>query len=62
MGTAGSRIPAEHLLRLTTSNINHAPSEVERRKGKVCDRLDTLQPAVLCLQEMLLRPMGRRCS
>lgn len=52
MSAAAPRIPAEHLLRVTTLNINHAPDEVDRRTGLACDELGSLLPAVLCLQEV----------
>jgi endonuclease/exonuclease/phosphatase family metal-dependent hydrolase len=47
-----SRIPAEHLLRLTTLNVNHDPAEMERRTGLACDELSVLAPEILCLQEV----------
>lgn len=47
-----SRIPAEHLLRVTTLNINHAPEAVDLRTGLVCDELGALRPDVFCLQEV----------
>lgn len=47
-----SRIPAEHLLRLTTLNLNHDPAEIERRTGLACDELSVLAPEILCLQEV----------
>ncbi|ACL42026.1 Endonuclease/exonuclease/phosphatase (plasmid) [Pseudarthrobacter chlorophenolicus A6] len=52
MSPVTSRIPAEHQLRVTTLNINHAPDELERRTGLACDELSALLPAVLCLQEV----------
>lgn len=52
MNTVASRIPAEHLLRITTLNANHAPDEFDRRLGILCEELGTLDPAVLCLQEV----------
>ncbi|GAC1607568.1 MAG: hypothetical protein NVS3B6_21480 [Pseudarthrobacter sp.] len=52
MNAVASSIPAEHLLRVTTLNLNHSPEEVERRTGLVCDELGSLLPAVLCLQEV----------
>ncbi|GAA4034976.1 hypothetical protein GCM10023063_19080 [Arthrobacter methylotrophus] len=52
-------IPAEHLLRVTTLNINHAPDEVERRTGLACDELGVLRPSVLCLQEVRFEAAGR---
>lgn len=58
MNTATSHIPAEHLLRVTTLNLNHAPDEVQRRTGMVCDELGSLLPAVLCLQEVRFEPDG----
>lgn len=53
-----TRIPAEHLLRVTTLNINHAPDEMERRTGLACDELGALRPEVLCLQEVTFEPDG----
>lgn len=47
-----NRIPTEHLLRLTTLNVNHDPAEVERRTGLLCDELGVLAPEILCLQEL----------
>lgn len=58
MTPVASLIPAEELLRLTTLNLNHAPDEVERRTGLVCDELGALQPAVLCLQEVRFEEDG----
>lgn len=58
MNAVASRIPAEHLLRLTTLNLNHAPDEIERRTGLVCDELGSLAPAVLCLQEVRFEADG----
>ncbi|MET4144264.1 endonuclease/exonuclease/phosphatase family protein [Arthrobacter sp. UYCo732] len=58
MSPVASRIPAEHLLRVTTLNINHAPDEVERRTGLACDELGSLLPAVLCLQEVRFETDG----
>ncbi|GAC1457463.1 MAG: hypothetical protein PVSMB10_15280 [Pseudarthrobacter sp.] len=52
MNTVASRILAEHLRRVTTLNLNHAPEEAERRTGLACDELGSLLPAVLCLQEV----------
>lgn len=51
-------IPAEELLRLTTLNLNHAPDEIERRTGLVCDELSALKPAVVCLQEVRFEADG----
>ncbi|HEX9088894.1 MAG TPA: endonuclease/exonuclease/phosphatase family protein [Arthrobacter sp.] len=45
-------IPAEHLLRVITLNIDHAPEAAELRTGLVCDELGYLRPQVLCLQEV----------
>lgn len=56
--TPATQIPAEHLLRITTLNINHAPDELERRTGLACDELEVLRPQVLCLQEVTFRPDG----
>jgi endonuclease/exonuclease/phosphatase family metal-dependent hydrolase len=58
VNTVASRIPAEHLLRVTTLNINHSPAEAERRTGLVCDELSALKPAVLCLQEVRFEADG----
>lgn len=58
MSSVVSRIPTEHLLRVTTLNINHAPDEVERRTGLACDELGSLLPAVLCLQEVRFETDG----
>lgn len=58
MTPVATRIPAEHLLRLTTLNINHAPDELERRTGLACDELSSLLPAVLCLQEVRFETDG----
>jgi len=51
-------IPAEHLLRLTTLNIDHAPEAIEQRTGLVCDELGYLRPEVLCLQEVRFNKDG----
>ncbi|MBG0738939.1 endonuclease/exonuclease/phosphatase family protein [Paeniglutamicibacter antarcticus] len=52
MNSIVARIPAEHLLRVTTLNIFHAAEEVERRTRLICDELVALRPAVVCLQEV----------
>lgn len=56
--SAAAQIPAEHLLRITTLNINHTPDELERRTGLACDELSVLRPQVLCLQEATFNPDG----
>lgn len=58
MNTVADRIPAEHLLRVTTLNINHSRDEAERRTGLACDELSALKPAVLCLQEVRFEADG----
>lgn len=58
MTAVAARIPAEHLLRVTTLNINHHPAELERRTGLACDELGALRPQILCLQEVTFEPDG----